>query len=389
MGHIEDRWTRPTGQADKRGRSTREPTERHGVGRRWRATWLDAGRRRSKTFSSKDAAVAWLARVDVDQRAGTYISPHEVTVSEYGDRWVGSQIHQRASTYSQMESRYRLHIRPTLGDARLTDLTRARVQAAVMTWSETMAPTSVSVIYGYLAAMMKAALGDRLIRESPCRGINLPRIEHERIVPLTVEQVHAIAGSISKRYRGMVLLGAATGMRSGELRGLTMDRLEFGDPLTVRVDRQLVSTAPAFGPTKTARSDRTITVDARSAGALREHIAAYPPHSSGLIFTGRTRGPLARTSAATAWHRALVVAGLQPADEVERSGWHELRHFHASMLIAAGLSVTAVAERLGHQDPTETLRTYAHLWPTDESRARRAVAVGLWPTAGNVIELRA
>jgi integrase len=388
-GHVQDLWTRPTGEADKRGRQKREPTDRQGIGRRWLATWLDGGRRRTKAFSNKDAAKAWLAQVDVDQRAGTYITPHTLTVAEYGDRWVGSQIHQRASTAEQMESRYRIHIRPALGDVRLVDVTRARVQAAVIRWSETMAATSVAVIYGYLASMMKAACADRLIRDTPCRGINLPRIDHERVVPRSVDEVHAIADAISPRYRGMVLLGAATGMRSGELRGLTVDRLTFDDPLTVRVDRQLVTTAPRFGPPKTPRSDRSITVDSRSAAALREHIAAYPPHASGLIFTGRERGPLARTSAATAWHRALVVAGLQSDDEVERSGWHELRHFHASMLISAGLSVIAVAERLGHQDSAETLRTYAHLWPTDESRARRAVAAGLWPAAGNVIELRA
>jgi integrase len=48
------------------------------------------------------------------------------------------------------------------------------------------------------------------------------------------------------------------------------------------------------------------------------------------------------------------------------------------MLIAAGLSVTAVAARLGHKDSTETLRTYAHLWPNDEERAVQAVQTHLW-----------
>jgi hypothetical protein len=40
--------------------------------------------------------------------------------------------------------------------------------------------------------------------------------------------------------------------------------------------------------------------------------------------------------------------------------------------------VTAVAERLGHQDSTETLRTYSHLWATDETSSRNAIAAGLW-----------
>jgi integrase len=57
----------------------------------------------------------------------------------------------------------------------------------------------------------------------------------------------------------------------------------------------------------------------------------------------------------------------------QRSGWHDLRHHHASLLIAAGCSPRAVAERLGHADPSETLRTYSHLWPSDEARMLAAV----------------
>ena len=60
-----------------------------------------------------------------------------------------------------------------------------------------------------------------------------------------------------------------------------------------------------------------------------------------------------------------------------RGGWHLLRHYNASVLIAAGLSVRAVADRLGHEDPAITLRTYSHLWPTDTTRAVAAVEAEL------------
>ena len=73
---------------------------------------------------------------------------------------------------------------------------------------------------------------------------------------------------------------------------------------------------------------------------------------------------MSRSTAGGVWRAATEGMGLR-----ERSGWHELRHFHASMLIAGGMSPTAVAARLGHKDASETLRTYAHLWPTDDERA--------------------
>jgi integrase len=52
---------------------------------------------------------------------------------------------------------------------------------------------------------------------------------------------------------------------------------------------------------------------------------------------------------------------------------HDLRHHYASVLLAAGESVVAVAERLGHEDATLVLTTYGHLMPDSEHRTRRAV----------------
>ncbi|MEO5839654.1 MAG: tyrosine-type recombinase/integrase, partial [Acidimicrobiales bacterium] len=53
--------------------------------------------------------------------------------------------------------------------------------------------------------------------------------------------------------------------------------------------------------------------------------------------------------------------------------FHDLRHHYASVLIQAGLNVKVVQERLGHATATETLDTYAHLWPDDEDRTRAAI----------------
>jgi integrase len=53
---------------------------------------------------------------------------------------------------------------------------------------------------------------------------------------------------------------------------------------------------------------------------------------------------------------------------------HDLRHFYASGLIAAGCDVVTVQRALGHATPSTTLNTYSHLWPTAEDRTRRAAA---------------
>jgi len=77
------------------------------------------------------------------------------------------------------------------------------------------------------------------------------------------------------------------------------------------------------------------------------------------------RGPIG-SSSPPAPHRPC--AGLPSS-----TGWHELRHFYASLLIEAGESVKVVQARLGHKSATETLDTYGHLWPANEEATRSAV----------------
>lgn len=52
---------------------------------------------------------------------------------------------------------------------------------------------------------------------------------------------------------------------------------------------------------------------------------------------------------------------------------HALRHYYASVLLDAGENVKALAEYLGHSDPGFTLRTYTHLMPNSQDRARNAI----------------
>ncbi|WP_127572720.1 tyrosine-type recombinase/integrase [Georgenia faecalis] len=362
MAHVADRWTVPSPS----GRRIKGP--RHGQGMRWQAVWHEPdGTRRRQSFTTKDAAQAHLDHVAVTQRAGTYVSPDRgrITVAEMAARWRTEQVHQRATSLDVVDRRLRNTLLPTLGHVRLADLDRGAVQAAVTQWAGDLAPTTVRVTYVYLAQILTLAIDERRIAASPCRRINLPPVDREPVIPLTVAQVQAVTDALWRPYRPMAVLAAATGMRSGELRGLTWDRVEVRADGTgrVRVDRQLVggtAQEPLWGPPKTGTSVRVIGIGPATVAALGEP-------GEGLLVRGARGGAVNRQRASEAWRHAAQAVGLPVG-----SGWHELRHFHASLLIAGGASPVAVAHRLGHKDPVETLRTYAHLWPDDDDRMRDA-----------------
>jgi integrase len=361
VGHVRDRWTDPV-----EGSRRRVKNERYGRGKRWQARWSEPdGRERVLACSTKDEAEAILLHAAVgDIRP----RPKEVVrFGEYADQWRRERLHHRASTADKVERLFRLYLIRSLGPLPMQSVTRVHVQDAVIDWAEDLAPSSVKTAYGYTRSIFKTAIEDRMIDTSPCVRINLPELVQERIVPLTIEQVRQITDAMPVWYQAMVTFGAATGMRQGEMAGLTEDRISGDD---VKVDRQRVAVEggrPVFGPPKSKNGYRTIAMGRTAAAAIVEHRAVYPLGPDGLVFTNRYGGAIARSDMSHTWREATKGMGLRP-----RSGWHELRHFNASLLINRGLSVRAVADRLGDR-PDEIMRTYMHLWPTDQERATSAV----------------
>ncbi|MFT4227951.1 tyrosine-type recombinase/integrase [Micropruina sp.] len=358
MGHIRDRWMQP----GPNGRKVR--SDRWGKGLRWQVRWETPTGQRSKSFPNKDAAASFLA----EQQLGLLRRPASTeTFAELAKRWQASQLHHRPGTKATVSSTLNVLILPTLGGLTVADIERQQLQDVVNGWVNAgYSAARARVAWSHISSMLTMAVDDGIL-EKPVKGVRLPALSAEKVVPLTVAQVEHIVSRVPKRYRAMVIVDAGSGLRSGELRGLTEDRV--GDVL--QVDRQLVGSngrRPMFGPPKSDASVRRVPIGPTVVAAIEQHLKEFGPGPGGLVFSTRYRSPVSRSTAGDVWRQGSAGLDLPP-----RNGWHMLRHFHASLLIAAGLSVTLVAERLGHADPAETLGTYAHLWPTDQERATATI----------------
>lgn len=354
MANVQDLWLRK----DK----TR--TAAYGKGKRWVVNWVepDGGRQR-ESFTTRDAAKTKLVSIEGELQNGTYVSraSGNLTLREWSVVWFDAQVHQREGSLAIIRRRLDGNILPTLGDKPLWDITRADIQGAVSIWSESLAPSTVKTTYVYLSGMLKHAVLDKHLRVSPAVRIKLPQLEASPVRPLSVEQVQVLVNTIWPAYREAVVFAAASGLRPSELFGLTWDRIDLAAGLVI-VDRQLASTPGAaeirFGPLKTPASYRTVRIGKSTIEMLDQRAKE---NRTGLVFQ-RNGKPCHRQARSKAWR----TAGLKLPDI--GAGWHQLRHHHASLLIAAGLSPVAVAHRLGHKDATETLKTYGHLWPDDDER---------------------
>lgn len=333
----------------------------------YRARWREypSAPQRTKSFARKRDAEAWLTEISHRLLSGTYTPPQagQITVAAYAAEWTARR-HWRAATTERRERELRLHILPELGSRPLASLRRAHVEE----WAAALplAPSSVGAVFETLRALLEAAVDDERIARNPASGARIPKAEAAPFVPLTVEEVRGLAGGMVEHVRAAVLVAAGTGLRQGELFGLTADRVDFLRR-ELRVDRQLWTPKagrPFLVAPKSPRSYRTVALSGLVVDALAAHVAAHGPGEHGVVFHIDGRA-VSRSMGSAYIRRAATRTGV-PAT------WHDCRHHHASVLLSRGVSPALVAERLGHTI-AELLKTYAHVVRADEDRVRSIV----------------
>ena len=334
------------------------------------------------TSLDKEAAQQWLDATRTTATASGHPRPDgdSVTFREYAELWRSIRLH-RASSAAHVETMLRRHVYPTLGDRRLGTIVHSDIQGWVstLTVANGLAASTIRVVHGIVSSIFLATIRDRLLVSNPCDGTRLPARERRMVVPLRTEQVAALRAGVPHELSALITFTAGTGMRQGEVFGVTHDRLRLkGHNPVVIVDRQL-RTLPGptatLGPLKTAASRRVVPLPQVVVTALGQHLRARDVGDDGLIFTLNGK-PITRSAFGRVWRPAAEAAGL---NELTGTGMHALRHYYASLLIRYGESVRTVQARLGHSSPSETLETYAHLWHDSDDRTRSAIDAELGP----------
>jgi integrase len=389
MAHIEDRWYK-TVKID--GRSVEVPKPGRGKGLRYRVRYKGPdGRERSESFPDKRKreAQAFLSRVQADLARGVYVDPAagRTTFQSYATAWLDGMTTSQ-NTRDRHERQLRLHVFPVFGSVPL-----AAVQpTTIRTWQRRLqdaglAPGYRRLLFHDISAILNAAVDDRMIPVNPCaaKTVRAPKPTPSKVVPWSVDVLHAVRAEMRARYRVTLDLGAGCGLRQGEILGISPDDLDE-DREMLRVVRQLrlVRGSMVFGLPKGGKT-REVPLPRSVVTRVRAHFAEFDPATVTLpwetldgephrvrllVTTDRGQSVHSGTFNYHAWKPALKKAGVEPT---RQNGMHVLRHTYASVLLDAGESVKALSLYLGHADPGFTLRVYTHLMPTSEDRTRRAI----------------
>ncbi len=364
------------------------------IRRRGKNSWeltIDVGRdangRRQRRFLNVRGK-----RADADRRLrevlasldkGLPLDTSKITVAEYLQRWYRDYAvpNTRARTAYRYEGDIRLHITPILGHIQLTQLRAVEVQQLeAKLLARGKSARSVRHVHVVLKESLKHAVRWGLVHVNVADAVDPPKIEQREVRPPDAEEVWRILDlAKSTPYGPPLAFMARTGVRRGECLGLRWAdvNLENSTAAISQSLQRVVGRGLVFTPPKTAKSRRSIALDSVTVDMLRElhgrQILVRAElgetyDDTGLVFVNPLGNPFDPNALTRGFKKLANESGIGDVR------LHDLRHFHATLLLQAGTHLKIVQERLGHASIAITADTYSHVAPGLQRAAADAFA---------------
>lgn len=294
------------------------------------------------------------------------------TVGELLDRFLehAEAIGRSPTTLKEYRRIAETILRPELGRlplVRLTAVDLDRLYAKLI--ARGLKPTTVRHVHALIGVALHQGEKWGLVDRNVSRRATPPPVHPTEVEPPNVEEVRAIiaaAEEVEPPFAAMLIITALVGARRGEMCGLRWSDFDsIGRTLTIA---RSVYDAPgrSWGvkDTKT-HAKRRVSLDDLAVEVLRRHRARVDALARELgVAVAPDAYIFSRSPAGLEPYLPDVVTQLT-IRVAKRAGvdthLHALRHFSATEAIAAGYDVVTVAGRLGHADPSITLRTYSHV----------------------------
>ena len=311
---------------------------------------------------------------ELDQ--GTYLEPTKLTVKSWLETWQEEYWQDmKPSTAYKYKVDINNYIIPRLGATKLEDLAAPMIQHF---YNDLLRPRkpgvkpltakTVRCVHGIFHSALSKAVQLGYIRMNPSDACELPRAVRKEIVPLEDEQIAAFLKAIvGHPHEYLYKIALFTGMREGEVLGLTWDCIDFKRGRLV-VRRQLVRdrckggeyhfSTPKNGKIRVivlAPSVVQLFREQQKRQTLMMMDAGKKWVDNDLIFSNQTGGYLSYRTVYDCFKRVMTKLGLP------ETRFHDLRHTYAVAAIKSGDDIKTVQENLGHATAAFTLDVYGHV----------------------------
>ncbi len=318
-----------------------------------------------------------LQQVCTDINNGIFTEPSKLTVATWFDIWLTEYNgNVKPNTRKAYEEKTRNYIKPALGAVKLSALTSPMVQKFVNSLKEetkehkALSSKTIKCAHGVLHKGLQQAALIGYLRFNPADNCALPRMEQREVKPLEQDEIGMFLEVIrGDRFESLFLVDLFTGLRQGEILGLTWDNIDFNKK-TIYVCHQLQrGTEKGSGYSLTSLKNnktRKITAADTVIEILWEHrkrqfeereraADRWVPDIPNLVFTNEFGGHLTPVTVWKHFHELIGRAGITGIR------FHDLRHTYAVSSLQAGDDIKTVQENLGHHAAAFTMDVYGHV----------------------------
>ncbi|MFI6174484.1 tyrosine-type recombinase/integrase [Nonomuraea sp. NPDC051191] len=389
------------GTPDEQPRKKKAPKLRDGVMKRG-TTWSyvirvrdpETGESRPRWvggFTCEDDAKAARDEARVKARRGEYVDRNTITVREYLDEWIEAHaVEIKPKTLADYRHIIERYIKPNIGTLRLqavraTAITKLYrdLRAGGGKNGRPLSARTVDYVHAVLRKAFRDAVNvDEILASSPVEKGKRPRREiSEPGTVWTTDQLKTfLLTARDHRLWPFFHIAAYTGARRGELLHLRWSDVDLeGKQITIRGSASFIDGKRVEGTTKSGRK-RVVSLDARTVQVFRAQRSQQAADKLQLgpewrgaddyVFTTGWGKPV-HPDTLSSLFPILIKRYNQanPRTPLPHARLHDLRHIHATTLLLASVPVHVVAARLGHADPSITLRVYAHVIRAAEASA--------------------
>jgi len=318
---------------------------------------------------------------------GAYVEPSKLTVADFLERWL-ADIKSRVSpkTFERYDQICRKNVVPALGTIRLPKLKPVQISdvyAEALSSGRRkggggLSARTVHHIHVILKGALEQAVKWDMLARNPAAVVDPPKppARSMRVYDLT-QTAELIEGARGDRVFIPMILGVLCGMRRGEIAALRWGSVDFEvGQIAIVQSAEQTKAGVRYKEPKSGRA-RTVAISATVVAELRAHKMA---RAEELLKFGRRLSDedfvvaqpdgsaLRPHSIGQEWVRFI-----SDNKDLPRIRFHDLRHAHATHLLAAGVHPKVASERLGHSKVGITLDTYSHVLPNMQADAAALV----------------
>ncbi|WP_125573157.1 tyrosine-type recombinase/integrase [Levilactobacillus huananensis] len=326
---------------------------------------------RKSGFLLKSEAILAASKVQTEHPNLTTVQSGSESLVSYYQRWIRVYKQNAVTpiTYNKYQNTAK-HANELFGDLKLKDLTKLIYQEQLNKFAEDHAKRTVSCFHKQLRACILEALDEKIITTDPTRKAVITGKERLKIAKaLNYDDWKTLLLNLDTSQIGemIVYLAAVTGMRYGEIVGLTPSDIDLKDNLITVNKAWDYKYKTGFMKTKTRSSVRDIAIDQQTVQKLQNFLNLHFLNSNRPIFMNMAGHILVSAEINKMLTEKLEQLG------IPRITFHGLRHTHASILLYKGVSVLSVSRRLGHSNITTTQSTYLHIIKELESQDQEKI----------------